>query len=241
VGAQTVKRVALELGGKSASIVLDDADLEKSVKATVANCYLNSGQTCSALTRLLVPRARLAEAKAIARAAAETFTVGSAFAETSRLGPLVSAAQRDRVRGFIERGVREGAELVAGGAEAPQGVGGGFFVKPTVLACNDPKATVAQEEIFGPVLTIIPYDTEADAIRIANDTVYGLGGAVWSATDEHALAVARRLRTGQVDVNGGAWNPLAPFGGFKQSGHGRENGVYGLEEFLEYKSMQLRA
>ena len=158
-----------------------------------------------------------------------------------KLGPLVSAVQRDRVLGYIRRGIDEGAELVTGGAEPPAGVGGGYFVKPTVFVVADPKATLAQEEVFGPVLAIIPYDTEADAIRIANDSIYGLSGAVWGATDERAMQVARRLRTGQVDVNGGRWNPLAPFGGYKQSGRGRENGVYGLEEFLEYKAIQLRA
>ncbi len=241
VGAQTVKRIALELGGKSASIVLDDADFEKAVKGSVANCYMNSGQTCSAWTRLLVPRARLDEARAIAKAAAESFTVGSAFGDGVRLGPLVSAVQRDRVLGYIRRGIEEGCDLVTGGAEPPQGVGGGYFVKPTVFVVADPKATLAQEEVFGPVLAIIPYDTEADAIRIANDSIYGLSGAVWAGTDERAMQVARRLRTGQVDLNGGRWNPQAPFGGYKQSGRGRENGVYGLEEFLEYKAMQLRA
>jgi len=241
VGAQTVKRIALELGGKSASIVLDDADFEKAIKGSVSNCYMNSGQTCAAWTRLLVPRARLDEARAIAKATAESFTVGSAFADGVRLGPLVSAVQRDRVLGYIRRGIEDGAELVTGGAETPQGVGGGYFVKPTVFVVDDPKATIAQEEIFGPVLTIIPYDTETDAVRIANDSVYGLSGAVWAGTDERAMQVARRLRTGQVDLNGGRWNPSAPFGGYKQSGRGRENGTYGLEEFLEYKAMQLRA
>jgi len=241
VGAQTVKRIALELGGKSASIVLDDADFEKAVKGSVSNCYMNSGQTCAAWTRLLVPRARLDEARAIAKAAAESFTVGSAFGEGVKLGPLVSAVQRDRVLGYIRKGIEEGAELVTGGAEPPQGAGSGFFVKPTVFVVGDSKATLAQEEVFGPVLAIIPYDTEADAIRIANDSIYGLSGAVWAGSDERALQVARKLRTGQVDLNGGRWNPLAPFGGYKQSGRGRENGVYGLEEFLEYKAMQLRA
>jgi aldehyde dehydrogenase (NAD+) len=241
VGSQTVKRIALELGGKSASVVLDDADFEKAVKSSVSNCYMNSGQTCAAWTRLLVPRARLDEARAIAKAAAESFTVGSAFADGVKLGPLVSAVQRERVLGYIRRGIEEGAELVTGGAEAPQGVGNGYFVKPTVFVVADSKATLAQEEVFGPVLAIIPYDTEDDAIRIANDSIYGLSGAVWAGTDERAMQVARRLRTGQVDLNGGRWNPLAPFGGYKQSGRGRENGVYGLEEFLEYKAMQLRA
>jgi aldehyde dehydrogenase (NAD+)/betaine-aldehyde dehydrogenase len=241
VGAHTVKRIALELGGKSASIVLDDADLERAVKASVANCYMNSGQTCSAWTRLLVPRARLDEVRAIAKAAAESFTVGSAFGEGVKLGPLVSALQRDRVLGCIRQALAEGCELLTGGAEPPAGLGGGYFVTPTVFVVTDPKATLAQEEVFGPVLAILPYDTEADAIRIANDSVYGLSGAVWAGSDARAMRVARRLRTGQVDLNGGRWNPQAPFGGYKQSGRGRENGVYGLEEFLEYKAMQLRA
>lgn len=241
VAAQMVKRVSLELGGKSASVVLDDADFEKAVRATVSNCYLNSGQTCAALTRLLVPRARLDEARAIAKAAAESFTVGSAFAEGVKLGPLASAAQRDRVRTLIERGVAEGAELVTGGADTPAGCERGYFVKPTVFVVDDSRHVLAQEEIFGPVLTIVPYDTEADAVRIANDSIYGLSGAVWAGDDERAMRVARRIRTGQIDINGGGWNPLAPFGGYKQSGHGRENGVYGLEEFLEYKAMQVKA
>jgi len=241
VGAQTVKRVALELGGKSASVVLDDADFDKAVRASVANCFMNSGQTCSAWTRLLVPRARLEEARAIAKAAAESFTVGSAFADGTKLGPLASAVQRDRVLGYIRRSIDEGCDLVTGSAEPPPGLGHGYFVTPTVFVVTDSKATLAQEEVFGPVLAIVPYDDEADAIRIANDSIYGLGGAVWAGTDERAMRVARRLRTGQVDVNGGRWNALAPFGGYKQSGHGRENGVYGLEEFLEYKAMQLRA
>jgi len=243
LAAQGIRKVALELGGKSASVVLDDADLAKAVKTTVGNCYLNSGQTCSAHTRLLVPRARLDEALAVAKESAEKFRVGPALAEGSMLGPLVSAAQRDRVLGYIRRGIDEGATLVAGGdqpPEVPAGYEGGYFVRPTVFVVDDSRATIAQEEIFGPVLTVIPHDGDDDAVRIANDSVYGLGGAVWAGSDEHAIAVARRIRTGQVDVNGGIWNPAAPFGGYKQSGIGRENGVYGLEEFLEYKAMQLR-
>jgi aldehyde dehydrogenase (NAD+) len=237
VAAATVKRVALELGGKSASVILDDADFAAAVKGTVNNCYLNSGQACIAQTRMLVPRARLDEAKALARQVAETFTVGDAFGDGVKLGPLVSATQRDRVVSLIRKAIDEGAELVTGGAEPPRDKG--WFVQPTVLATDDSRSTIAQEEVFGPVLTIIPYEDEADAVRIANDTPYGLGGGVWGE-ESHALAVARRIRTGQVDINGGAFNPKAPFGGFKQSGNGREGGVYGLEEFLEYKSLQLR-
>jgi aldehyde dehydrogenase (NAD+)/betaine-aldehyde dehydrogenase len=243
LAAQGIRKVALELGGKSASVVLDDADLARAVKATVGNCYLNSGQTCSAHTRLVVPRAKLAEALAMAKEAAERFTVGPALAEGSMLGPLVSAAQKERVLGYIRRGIDEGATLVTGGADAPEvpaGYEGGYYVRPTVFAVEDSRATLAQEEIFGPVLTVIPHDGDDDAVRIANDSVYGLGGGVWAGSDERAGAVARRIRTGQVDVNGGVWNPAAPFGGFKQSGIGRENGVYGLEEFLEYKSLQYR-
>jgi acyl-CoA reductase-like NAD-dependent aldehyde dehydrogenase len=241
LGSQTIKRLSLELGGKSASIVLDDADLRKAVRSSIAHCYLNSGQTCAAWTRLLVPRTQLDQVRQLAKDMAESFVVGSAFSEGVKLGPLASALQRDRVVGHIRRGLEEGAELVAGGPDRPGVAGDGYFVRPTVFVAFDPRSSIAQEEIFGPVLTIIPYDIEDDAVRIANDSIYGLSGAVWAASDERALRIARRLRTGQVDINGGRWNPLAPFGGFKQSGTGRENGVYGLEEFLEYKSMQLCA
>ncbi len=239
LAAASVKRVALELGGKSASVVLDDADFPTAVKSTVAACYLNSGQTCSAHTRLLVPKARYEEVRALAKAAAEAFVVGDPRNENTRLGPLASAAQLARVRDYIERGIAEGAELVTGGVQLPEGLSKGFYVRPTVFGRVHPKATIAQEEIFGPVLSILTYEHEDEAIRIANDSLYGLGGAVWAGSDERAIAVARRIRTGQVDINGGAWNMHAPFGGFKQSGYGRENGVYGLEEYLEYKSMQL--
>ena len=241
LAAASVKRVALELGGKSASVVLDDADFAAAVKATVSACYLNSGQTCSAHTRLIVPESRYEQARDLAKAAAEAFQVGDPRSETTRLGPLASAAQLARVRDYIRRGIAEGAELVTGGPDMPDGISKGFFVRPTVFGRVHPKATIAQEEIFGPVLSILTYKDEEEAIRIANDSLYGLGGAVWAGTDERAIAIARRIRTGQVDINGGAWNMEAPFGGFKQSGYGRENGVYGLEEYLEYKSMQLKA
>jgi betaine-aldehyde dehydrogenase len=239
LAAQTVKRVTLELGGKSANVILDDADLEKAVRGGVQNCYLNSGQTCSAWTRMLVPRNRLEEASRIAKDAAEKFAPGSAHDEKSRLGPLVSATQRDRVRNYIRKGLEEGATLVTGGAEPPDGLNKGYFIRPTVFSNVKNDMTIAQEEIFGPVLCIIPYDTEDEAVRIANDTIYGLAGGVWSADAERAKRVARRMRTGQVDINGGNFNPIAPFGGYKQSGHGREYGKYGLEEFLEVKSLQL--
>lgn len=239
LAAATVKKVALELGGKSAAVVLEDADLARAVKGTVSNCLLNSGQTCSAHTRLVVPRARLEEAAGLAAGAMSALKLGPARAPDSRLGPLVSAAQRDRVVGYIRRGIAEGARLVCGGPEAPAGMGDGFFVSPTVLVCEDPKASVAQEEIFGPVLVVMPHDGDEDAIRIANDSLYGLGGAVWAGSEERALAAARRIRSGQIDINGAPWNPSAPFGGFRQSGLGRENGAYGLEEFLQYKAIQL--
>lgn len=239
LAAQTIKRVTLELGGKSASIVLDDADLAKAVSASVGNCYLNSGQTCSAHTRLLVPQDRYDEAVAVAKATAEKFTVGDPREGKARLGPLISATQRERVLSYIEKGIAEGATLVTGGIDAPEGLEKGYFVRPTVFANVRNDMTIAQEEIFGPVLSLIPYETEEDAIRIANDTVYGLAGGVWSGDPERARRVARRIRAGQVDINGGRYNPNAPFGGYKQSGNGREFGKWGFEEYLEVKSLQL--
>jgi aldehyde dehydrogenase (NAD+) len=238
LASQSVKRVSLELGGKSANIITEDADLEKAVPTGVFACYLNSGQTCSALTRMLVPRSKLAEVEQLAAATAETFTTGDPFADTTRLGPLVSEVQRDRVRGFINKGIEEGAKLVTGGAEQPDGLDKGFFIRPTVFSNVTNDMTIAREEIFGPVLSIIPYDTEEEAVEIANDTPYGLAGGVWAGTQERAIELAQRLRTGQVDVNGGSFNPLAPFGGYKQSGVGRELGKFGFEEFLEIKSIQ---
>ena len=239
VASQTVKRVALELGGKSPNVILDDADLQAAVVDGMGKCYLNSGQTCSALTRMLVPRERLPEAEQIAAAVAQALKVSDPFDPEANLGPLVSDAQRERVRGYIRKGVDEGAKLVAGGEDPPEGRDTGYFVKPTVFSEVTPDMTIAQEEIFGPVLAMIPYDSEDEAIEIANNTVYGLAGGVWSGDPEHAKRVARRIRTGQVEINGAAFNPLAPFGGFKQSGHGRELGKFGLDEFLEVKSIQL--
>ncbi len=239
LASATVKPVAMELGGKSPNVILDDADLSRAVPDGVGKCYLNSGQTCSALTRMLVPSEKLAEAEAIAEQAAESFTPGDPFEESTRLGPLVSEVQRSRVRGYIEKGEAEGAKLVTGGAAAPEGLDKGFFVRPTVFSEVTPEMTIAQEEIFGPVLAIQPYDGEDDAVRIANDTAYGLAGGVWSADQERAIGVAKRIRTGQIEINGGAFNPLAPFGGYKQSGHGRENGRYAIEELLQVKSLQL--
>ncbi|MFY1824839.1 aldehyde dehydrogenase family protein [Myxococcus fulvus] len=239
LAAATVKRVSLELGGKSASIILADANLKNAVKRTVGNCFLNSGQTCTAHTRMLVPRALHEEAARLAAEVAASFTVGDPFKGEAKLGPVISEAQRARVREYIQQGLREGAKLVAGGPEQPEGLPKGYYVKPTVFAGVTPEMTIAREEIFGPVLAILPYDDEDDAVRIANSTIYGLAGGVWSEDVEHAKRVARRMRTGQVEINGGRFNPLAPFGGYRQSGNGRELGRYGLEEFQELKAMQL--
>jgi acyl-CoA reductase-like NAD-dependent aldehyde dehydrogenase len=239
LASKTVKRVALELGGKSPNVILEDADFERAVKNGVQKCMLNSGQTCSALTRMIVPRSRLAETEALAKATAEAYRLGDPLTKGTTLGPLVSAKQRDSVRAYIETGAEEGARLVTGGAEPPEGLEQGYFVKPTIFSEVQSDMRIAQEEIFGPVLVILPYDTEDEAVRIANDTIYGLAGGVWSGDVEHARQVARQIRTGQVEINGGAFNPLAPFGGYKQSGHGRELGKYGLEEFLTVKAMQL--
>ncbi|MFI6052163.1 aldehyde dehydrogenase family protein [Streptomyces violascens] len=225
-----VKRVALELGGKSANVILPSADLAKAVGVGVANVMGNSGQTCSAWTRMLVHADQYDEAVELASAAVAKYTVGD------RVGPLVNAKQLARVRGYIEKGVQEGARIVAGGPEAP--LEQGYYVTPTIFADVTPEMTIAQEEIFGPVVSIIKYVDEDDALRIANGTVYGLAGGVWAADAAEAVAFARRMDTGQVDINGGRFNPLAPFGGYKQSGVGRELGVHGLTEYLQTKSLQ---
>ncbi|MFG2192419.1 aldehyde dehydrogenase family protein [Streptomyces sp. NPDC048639] len=238
VAGGAVKRVALELGGKSANVILPGADLIRAVKVGVANVFANSGQTCSAWTRMLVDAARYDEAVALAQQAAAKYVPGDPGAAESRLGPVVSAKQRDRVRGYIERGTAEGARVVAGGPDAPDGRERGYWIRPTVFADVTPEMTIAQEEIFGPVITILKYEDEDDAVRIANGTVYGLAGAVWSEDEDEAVAFARRLDTGQVDINGGRFNPLAPFGGYKQSGVGRELGAHGLTEYLQTKSLQ---
>ncbi|WP_137990299.1 aldehyde dehydrogenase family protein [Streptomyces vilmorinianum] len=224
-----VKRVALELGGKSANVILPSADLGKAVAVGIANVMSNSGQTCSAWTRMLVHTDQYDEAVALAVEAVAKYVPGE------RVGPLVNAKQQQRVRGYIEKGVAEGARIVAGGPEAPWKTG--YYVSPTVFADVTPQMTIAQEEIFGPVVSIIRYEDEADALAIANGTVYGLAGAVWGEP-EAAVAFARRMDTGQVDINGGRFNPLAPFGGYKQSGVGRELGAHGLAEYLQTKSLQ---
>jgi aldehyde dehydrogenase (NAD+) len=237
LAAETIKKVTLELGGKSAFIVLDDAPLEKAIPTGVNNAMLNSGQTCSAWTRMVVPRRRLNEVLELASAAAAKLTLGDPLDPATKLGPLVSEPQRQRVEGYIQKGVQEGARLVTGGRR-PEKFARGHYVEPTIFAEVNSKMTIAQEEIFGPVLSILPYDAEEDAIAIANDTIYGLAGGVWSADKDRAMRVARRMRTGQVDVNGGRFNPLAPFGGYKHSGVGREFGKYGLEEYFQIKSVQ---
>jgi aldehyde dehydrogenase (NAD+) len=237
LAAQSVKRVALELGGKSPNVILPDAELPVAVKVGVAKAYVNSGQTCNALTRMLVHSEHYDEAVELAVKAAERYTPGDPFAEESRLGPLASRAQLDRVRGYVDRGVEEGARLVTGGTETT--LSRGYYVLPTVFADVTPSMTIAREEIFGPVLVILAYEDEDEAVRIANDTPYGLAAGVWSGDQDHAVAIGRRLKAGQVEINGGRFNPVAPFGGFKQSGIGRELGLHGLEEFLEIKSLQL--
>ncbi|MCC9708591.1 aldehyde dehydrogenase family protein [Streptomyces sp. MNU76] len=223
-----VKKVALELGGKSANVILPSADLTKAVGVGVANVMSNSGQTCSAWTRMLVHTSQYDEAVELAAGAAAKYG--------DRIGPLVNAKQQARVRGYIDKGVAEGARLVAGGPESPRERG--YFVSPTVFADVTPEMTIAQEEIFGPVLSILRYEDESDALRIANGTVYGLAGAVWAGDESEAVAFARRMDTGQVDINGGRFNPRAPFGGYKQSGVGRELGTHGLAEYLQTKSLQ---
>jgi acyl-CoA reductase-like NAD-dependent aldehyde dehydrogenase len=241
--SESLKRVALELGGKSANILLDDLDdagFEAAVRDGVGKAYLNSGRTCTALTRMLVPASKMADAERIAADEVETkFQAKDPFADFAMLGPLSSQAQVDRVNGYIQKGIDEGAKLVTGGTGKPEGLETGYFVKPTVFSEVRNDMTIAQEEIFGPVLSILPYDSEDDAVQIANDSPYGLSGGVWSADAERAKGVARKIRTGQIEVNGGAFNPNAPFGGYKQSGYGREYGTHGFEEFLETKSMQL--
>ena len=235
--ADTVKRVHQELGGKSANIILADADIERAVSKGVAGCFGNSGQSCNAPTRLFVPADQHAVATAIAKTAAEKFRVGPASAEGSTLGPVVSQLQYDKIQRLIETGIREGAVLVTGGPGRPEGLNRGYYVRPTVFVDVRPEMTIAREEIFGPVLAILPYETEEDAIRMANDTVYGLAAYVQSGSLDHARKVAARMRTGNVYINYPAWDAGAPFGGYKQSGNGREYADWGIEEFLEIKGV----
>ncbi len=235
--AATVKRVAQELGGKSANIILDDADFGKSISRDVFGMCMNSGQSCNAPTRMLVPTARMDEAAAIAKAAAENVKVGDPTAEDTVIGPVVSKVQFDKIQALIEKGIAEGAKLEIGGPGRPDGLNRGYYIRPTVFSHVTNDMTIAQEEIFGPVLSLIGYEDEEDAIRIANDTLYGLSGYISSGDPERAARVARRIRTGNVHLNGAPVDNAAPFGGYKQSGNGREWGRYGFEEFLEVKAI----
>jgi acyl-CoA reductase-like NAD-dependent aldehyde dehydrogenase len=238
LAGQSVKKVALELGGKSANVILDGADLASAVKVGVGNAFLNGGQTCMAWTRMLVPQKRYGEALELIESAVSRYTVGDPWDPGTRIGPSASQSQFDTVRGFIDRAQRDGARLLTGGSERVRDVG--FFLAPTVFADVDPESELGQEEVFGPVLAVIPYTDTDDALRIANGTLYGLSGAVWAADDDTAIAFARQIQTGQVDINGGSYNPSAPFGGYKKSGIGRELGRFGFEEYLQTKSLQLR-
>lgn len=235
--ARTVKKVALELGGKSPAVLLESAPFGKAVPDVLAKCFINSGQSCTALTRMVVPRGRLAEVEELVAATIGKFIVGDPADPATRLGPVISEAQRDRIRGFVRKGQADGLRLLAGGADAPPGLDRGYFVRPTVFSDVPAGHALAQQEIFGPVLSITTYDSVDDAVRIANGTPYGLGGAVWGDPPA-ADAVAARIRSGQIEINGGVFNPGAPFGGFKQSGVGREAGRAGIEEYLETKSIQ---
>ena len=235
--APTVKRVAQELGGKSANIILDDADFQKSISRDVFGMCTNSGQSCNAPTRMLVPSSRMDEAAAIAKAAAEQVKVGAPDAEGTTIGPVVSEVQFDKIQNLIQKGIDEGAKLEIGGTGRPDGLNAGYYIKPTVFSHVTNDMAVAQEEIFGPVLSLIGYEDDEDAVRIANDTLYGLSGYISSGDPERAKRVARLIRTGNIHLNGAPPDQKAPFGGYKQSGNGREWGQYGFEEFLEVKAI----
>ena len=238
LAAPSVKRVTLELGGKSANIILDDADIPRAAASSIYACFGNSGQECSALTRLIVPEKHRDEVVEVISSKMERYSVGNPMDESSRCGPLVSKRQQESVSAFISSGIEEGATLVAGGEGMPDGLESGYYVRPTVFADVTPEMTVFQEEIFGPVLSITTYSSEQEAVELANLSDYGLSGGVWSSDEDRAMRIARMMRTGQVSINGGAFNVTAPFGGYKRSGLGRELGVHGLEEFLEIKSIQ---
>ena len=238
LAAPSVKRVTLELGGKSANIILDDADIPRAASSAIYSCFANSGQECSALTRLLIPEDSREEVVEVIASKIGRYTVGDPMDGTSKCGPLVSKRQQESVSRYISTGIDEGATLVAGGEGMPDDLDSGFYVRPTVFADVTPEMTVFREEIFGPVLCITTYSNEEEAIELANDSEYGLSGGVWSGDESRAMKVARKLRTGQVSINGGAFNVTAPFGGYKKSGLGRELGVHGMEEFLETKSIQ---
>ena len=238
LAAPSVKRVTLELGGKSANIILDDADIPIAAASSIYACFGNSGQECSALTRLIVPEEHRDEVVEVISSKMERYSVGNPMDESSRCGPLVSKRQQESVSSFISSGIEDGATLVAGGEGMPDGLESGYYVRPTVFADVTPEMTVFQEEIFGPVLSITTYSSEQEAVELANLSDYGLSGGVWSSDEDRAMRIARMMRTGQVSINGGAFNVTAPFGGYKRSGLGRELGVHGLEEFLEIKSIQ---
>lgn len=237
--AQGVKKVILELGGKSPLVVLDDATFEDAIKAGIASAFLLSGQTCGAFTRLLVPRKRLQEAEEIACVVAKDFALGPTDDESTIVGPVASRSQQQKIQEFIRKGIEDGAKLLLGGPETPEGFERGAYVKPTVFSNVDNRSTIAQEEIFGPVQSIIPYDGDDQAVQLANDTKYGLRAAVWGS-EERAIAIAKRIRAGQVDINGDKFTLEAPWGGYKGSGYGRCMGLIGFEEFLQMKSLQIR-
>jgi aldehyde dehydrogenase (NAD+) len=236
--APTVKRVTQELGGKSPNIILDDADLEQAVTRGVLHMYNNTGQSCNAPSRMLVPRARLADAEAIAAKVTAKVVIGDPADESTTMGPVVSELQFNKIQGLIEKGIAEGAKLVCGGPGRPDGISKGYFVRPTVFSEVNNEMTIAREEIFGPVLAMIPYDTEEEAIRVANDTPYGLAGYIQSGNMEHARKIAARIRAGNVHINGASGGYNVPFGGFKQSGNGREWGAHGFADFLEIKAIE---
>ncbi len=235
--APTIKRVTLELGGKSANVILDDADVIRAAKGAIGACYQNSGQTCSALTRLIIPNSHKEEIIEIVSNRVNGYTPGDPLDDSTRCGPMVSAKQQQSVLSYIESGIEEGAQLIAGGKGLPEGCSTGYFVRPTAFSNVTPDMKIWQEEIFGPVLVITTYETEEEALVLANDSIYGLSGGVWGS-EIRALEFAKKMRTGQVSINGGPFNISAPFGGYKQSGNGRELGINGLEEFLEIKAIQ---